>query len=672
MKLKRIANLLFLTLLLSHFALGQDTITTNKAKSPNILLIVADDLGYSDIGAFGSEIATPVLDKIAAQSRLFSNFHTMPTCAPTRSILLTGTDNHLAGLGAQQGAFTEKQKGNPGYEGYLNHRVAVLPDVLGTAGYNTYMVGKWHLGHETEHAPSKRGFQETFALMPGGASHYADQKPLHPAEPVVYRRNGQVVEKLPDDFYSTKNYTDSLLSWIERDKNNDQPFFAYLAYTAPHDPLQAPKAYIDKYKGKYEEGYEIIRKRRFEQLQKNGLVSKDQELPPWPKFIPRWADLSATKKQAINRDMETLAAMVDYMDEQIGRVYNWLVANGELDNTLIIFMSDNGASGINPKKIYPSYTAEYGSQFNNELSNRGLPMSFTVLNVGWAVAGSALYRDFKYSMKEGGIRTPMFIKPVATETKENTGRNACATFTHVRDIMPTILEVANAPHPSISNDKLIKMLGKSLVPAMANPSIDIHQGEGIGYEQHGTRAFMKDGWKIVQSPMPMNSGEWELYNLNEDIGEAHNLIFSHPNKFKELLTEYKVFEKEVGIINDLPLILGKVRNVFNIIFCLLIAIFTLAILGKLSGKLTDKYTQWGYGKQFMYVLAIAELLAVGGLFTRYNQYPAWFLVAIMGGAFFTLIRNRENWKRYLLPLFASLLLGLYLLLKSGWLIKLFF
>jgi len=650
----------------SIYGYGQDQIRAQDYPKPNVLLIVADDLGYSDIGAYGSEIATPILDKIAAQSVRFSNFHTMPTCAPTRSILLTGADNHLVGLGAQPGGFTNKQKGRPGYEGYLNARVATLPEVLQTAGYRTYMSGKWHLGHEDERAPHTRGFEETFALMPGGSSHFYDQMPLHPEEPVVYRRNGKVIQTLPQDFYSTKNYTDTLLSWIDRDKESKKPFFAYLAYTAPHDPLQAPQEYIDKYKGVYDEGYEVFRKRRFEGLKEKELISSDQEFPVWPKLIPRWSDVDQSEKQELLRDMETYAAMVDYLDEQIGRVYNWLETNDAMDNTIIIFTSDNGASGLDSKMFYPSYTDEYDSQFNNDLPNRGLINSFTNLDAGWAVASSALFRDFKGFTTEGGIRTPMFIKPIM-----ETGKNVCSTFTHVADLMPTILEMSGVSHPSSNNSELVKMTGKSLIPLLKDPFLDIHKGEGIGFELHGTRAFIKDGWKILQSPMPLGNGQWELYNLNEDATEMNNLILADNDKFNEMLSGYESYESEVGVIYGLPGPLGIVSKLFNIIFWLLIAVFGLAIFGKLSGKLKYKYAKWGYGTIFMYVLAGVELLAVLGLFTIYYQYAAYVLVTIIIGAIFTLVRNKENWKSYLLPLPTSMLLGLYFLFKSGWLMTIF-
>ncbi|MEM1321841.1 MAG: arylsulfatase [Bacteroidota bacterium] len=653
--MKTQTKLLFFLLICAICGYGQD-------QRPNILLIVADDLGYSDIGAYGGEIATPFLDTIAEQSILFNNFHTLPTCAPTLSVLLTGADNHLVGIGAQEGGFTKKQKGQPGYEGYLNERTVTLPEVLQTAGYRTYMSGKWHLGHHAEQAPCKRGFQETFALMPGGASHYADQKPLHPAEPVVYRRNGQVLKTLPPDFYSTKNYTDSLLLWMERDKQSEQPFFAYLAYTAPHDPLHAPEAYIKKYDGFYEEGYEVLRKKRFAQLQKRGLISPSQSLPNWPKFIPRWADLSETKKRTTIRDMQTLAAMVDYMDEQIGRVYHWLTANNQLDNTLIIFISDNGSPGLDSRKIYPTYSKTFASQFNNELTNRGLPNSFTNLYAGWSVASIAQYRDFKTYATEGGIRNPMLIK---APRAFNTQKNICTTMTHVSDLMPTILEVAGAEHPSRSNTHLINMRGKSLAPILANPTLDVHQSEGIGIELHGTRAYIKDGWKILQVPIPGGSGDWDLYNLNQDPAEQNNLIFTHRSKFKELHTAYQQYEEEVGVIYDLPLVLGTIDTAFHLLFYCLIGLLLLSIFNNWN---TVKASQKSPAKPLLAMLLGIEILGIIGLFTIFNPYAAYVLLATQVLRLLLLISRQARWTTYGLGLASCFLLCSFLLFKSGWLV----
>ncbi len=364
----RLAAWLFLIGTIPGIAAGQAENSHAQGERPNILLIVADDLGYTDIGAFGGEIDTPNLDRLAVEGMRLSNFHVLPTCAPTRAVLLTGVDNHRAGIGSQ--VITAEQKGKPGYEGYLNSRVATLPEVLGAAGYRTYHTGKWHLGVEKSHGPHARGFDETFTLLAGGASHFADASPLRPGGEARYLRNGKLVESLPGNFYSSQHYTDLLLAWMERDRNSERPFFAYLAYTAPHDPLHAPPAYIEKYRGRYDRGWEELRRERFNRVQEKGLIPAHHQLPPWPSVVKRWDSLSELEQANSARDMEVYAAMVDYMDEQIGRVYQWLEANGELDNTLIFFLSDNGANGF-PSRLYPGHDDEYHARFDNSLENRG-------------------------------------------------------------------------------------------------------------------------------------------------------------------------------------------------------------------------------------------------------------------------------------------------------------
>ncbi len=229
------------------------TTEPTSKKQPNVLVIVADDMGYSDIGAFGgSDIHTPHIDSLATAGIRLSNFHAQPTCVPTRAELLTGVDHHLSGFGSH--VMTEEQAGKPGYEGHLNGRVVTLAEVLAQQGYRTYLSGKWHLGEELQHGPATRGFQESFTLLPGGASHYADAQAIQPSEPAVYVHNGKVVDKLPDDFYSTKDYTNWMLQWRDRDRDSSKPFFAYLAYTAPHNPLQAPASYIAKCRAVYDAG----------------------------------------------------------------------------------------------------------------------------------------------------------------------------------------------------------------------------------------------------------------------------------------------------------------------------------------------------------------------------------------------------------------------------------
>ena len=521
----------------------EDVTVVKEAKKTNILLIVADDMGFSDISPFGGEVLTPTLGKLANEGIMLTNFHVLPTCSPSRSVLLSGTDNHMAGLGSMEELKTPKQLGKPGYEGYLNNTVAHLPQVLFNAGYQTYLSGKWHLGFEKEHWPSNKGFAETFTLLPGGGSHWADRKPLSPPQIMNYVRNGELVKNLPSDFYSTKNYTDYILEWLERDNNDEKPFFAYVSYTASHDPLHAPKEYIDKYRGKYDAGFEQLRIERFESLKTLGIIPETTNLPPWSG--KSWDDLSPQEKRESARDMEVYAAMIDYMDEQIARIFKWLEDNNEMDNTIIVFLSDNGANGA-MSTAYGGQTEEYLNSFDNSLENRGLPNSYVEMGPEWATASMSPHRLFKAFASEGGIISPCIIKlPESINNKK-----ANKVFTHISDIMPTLLEIAGVEHPSVQNDSIPGMIGKSLLPLLYGEKESIHSNEGIGYELHGMRAFIKGEWKILNMQKPFGTGDWELFNLAQDPSETNDLSNKSPEKRNELIAAWEEYSKNVGIVYD--------------------------------------------------------------------------------------------------------------------------
>ena len=235
-------------------------------KKPNILVIVVDDIGYTDLGVFGSEIETPNIDKLATDGIKFANYYVAPTCSPTRAMLLSGIDNHLVGMGSMSGEQSENQKGQPGYEGYLNFRVAALPNILKDSNYHTYMTGKWHLGYEENNSPTARGFDRSFALLSGGAGHFNNMLPILGSKKAPYRDDGVIIDALPDDFYSTEFYTEKMLEYIDSNQVDDKPFFGYLAYTAPHWPLQAPQSSIEKQQGNYDHGYDVIYQKRLEKL----------------------------------------------------------------------------------------------------------------------------------------------------------------------------------------------------------------------------------------------------------------------------------------------------------------------------------------------------------------------------------------------------------------------
>ena len=513
-------------------------------QKPNILLIVADDMGYSDISPFGGEVNTPTLSKLAEQGVMLTNFHVLPTCSPSRSVLLSGTDNHIAGLGSMGELATPKQIGNPGYEGYLNNTVAHLPQILYDGGYHTYMAGKWHLGHEEEHRPSKKGFEETFALLPGGGSHWADKMPLSPPQIMSYSRNGIINDELPEDFYSTKNYTDYVLNWLEKDKNDEKPFFAYVAYTAPHDPLHAPENYIEKYKGKYDNGFNELRTARFESLKSLGIIPDSAAFSPW--IGPTWDELSEEEKKESAKDMEVYAAMIDYMDDQILRIFDWLEENNKMDNTIIVFFSDNGANGA-MSTAYPGQTEEYLNSFDNSIENRGLPNSYIEMGPAWASASMSPHRLYKAFTTEGGIISPCIVKLPASI---NNNIKMSKAFTHISDMMPTFLEAAGMVHPSEQNESVPKMMGKSMLSLFSGEKDAVHYGEGIGYELHGMRAYIKDEWKIVNLPKPFGSSDWQLYNLAKDPAESNDLSEQFPEKRNELITAWEEYSENVGLIYD--------------------------------------------------------------------------------------------------------------------------
>jgi arylsulfatase len=541
-KLRLLALLPLLALAFSSCAVEQQAAT-----QPNILLIVADDLGYSDIGSFGGEIATPALDRLAEEGLRLSNFHVLPSCSPTRSVLMSGTDNQVAGMGTMGELLTPEMEGQPGYEGYLNFQVAALPEVLRAGGYHTYMAGKWHLGHEEETIPYARGFEETFTLVPGGGSHWNDRRPLSPPQTMFYRRNGELVEELPQDFYSTKYYTDILLQSIQQNQGDGVPFFAYLSYTAPHDPLHAPQEYIDKYEGKFDQGWDALREQRLQALKDLGIVAEDAVAFPRLLSVEAWDEMSPEERQLAARDMEVYAAMIDYMDEQIQRVFDYLKEIGEYDNTMIIFFSDNGANG-HPQTAYPGQTEEYMASFDNSLENRGLRNSFIEPGPGWSQASMAPSRMFKAFTSEGGIRAPFLVKLPGEMPNAGTMNHS---FFHVRDIMPTILDVAGIEHtPEIDGRQVIPMHGSSLLDLLAGEVATPYAGASqVGYELFGMRAFFDGDWKVLWMPPPFGPGEWELFNLREDPAETNDLGGQYPERLAEMVARWEQYKEANGVLD---------------------------------------------------------------------------------------------------------------------------
>lgn len=521
--------------------------TTKNDSNPNILLIVADDLGFSDIQPFGGEIRTPNLTRLSDNGVRFTRFHTSSLSAPTRAMLLTGNDNHQCGLGNMPPGHGENQYMQSGYEGYINDRAITIAEVLKENGYYTCMAGKWHLGALDGHTPDDKGFQNSFTMLAGGACHFANVFPLSESEnPVTfYIENGKRIDKLPDDFYSSTDYTDKIMEYIDKCPA-DKPFFAYLAYTAPHDPLQVPDDWKDRYKGVYDCGYDSIRVARFARQQQMGIVSEDAEFPVLTGDNPKWEALSDEKKREQSAKMEIYASMVECMDYNIGRLLDRLELDGKLDNTIVIFMSDNGA---NPKEPYnyPGSSEEYiDKHYNNELENYGNPTSFISQGAAWAEISNTPYKRYKMTTNEGGICTPLIVSGKKFIKKSHIDTNS---LLHVTDIVPTILELTNAKRPETRNGiQLAPLYGESFLTKLNS---EINSNRTLCFEMIENKAVIRGDWKAVQLKKPYGDGvTWKLYNIKHDLSEEKDIANVYPEILKELITEWDKYSKSVGYIKS--------------------------------------------------------------------------------------------------------------------------
>ncbi|MDB5469367.1 MAG: Arylsulfatase [Caulobacter sp.] len=529
-------------------------------RRPNFLVIVADDLGFSDLGAFGGEISTPNLDALAARGVRMTGFHTAPTCSPTRSMLMSGIDNHRAGLGSMAETVTEVQTGAPGYEGYLSHDVASLPEVLHDNGYRTVMSGKWHLGREEDQSPEARGFDRSFALLQGLSNHFgADQNPAWAAvDNAPTYRDGRKVVRFPDGAYSSDVFADRLIGFLKEDTAR-RPFFAYLTFTAPHWPLQAPPELIAKYKGRYDAGPEALREERLARLKALGLVPQDAV--PHPLVgVPAWSSLTPQERAFEARKMEVYAAMVEQLDRNVGRVVQALKDTGAYDNTVIVFMSDNGteATPFTAPRLVDAEKAKTLS-IDNSLGNVGAGNSYVGYGPGWAQAGSAPGRLHKGYVTEGGIRAPAIVAGPGVG-----GPRIIDAFLHVKDILPTLLELAGLTPPATRNGKPVKPVeGHSWKAVLAGGSGPVWRAdEAVGWELFYRRALRKGDWKAVylprspdglpysrENPLP---ADWELYNLASDPGETTNLAARDPDRLRELVADWDRYAHDAGVVIPPP------------------------------------------------------------------------------------------------------------------------
>ncbi|GGO79351.1 arylsulfatase [Marinobacterium nitratireducens] len=529
----------------------QAAATRDQSERPNILVVVADDLGYADIGSFGGEIDTPNLDALAGAGLRFANFHAEPACSPTRAALLTGVDPHKAGLGNMAEELAPNQQGKPGYEGYLNNRVVSIASLLRDSGYETYLSGKWHLGKTEETSPAARGFDKSFALLVSG-SHFDDMKPAYAPTPdakALYREGMTLLDTLPDNFeYSTQFYVDQMIDYIEADKDSGKPFFGYLAYFAPHWPLQAPDAALKKYQGRYDEGYDVILERRLEQQKALGLIPADAEGAERPPKGKAWSELTPEQQKIEKRQMEVYAAMVDQIDVHTGRLIDYLKANDLYDNTVVLFISDNGPEGHDldetwPGDQFPAIRKVIDETHDFSYEQMGRVGSYTFYGPNWAQVSSPAFRLHKGFPTEGGTRVPAMLRMPGDARKGE----IVDDLVTVRDVTPTLLELAGVEHPgSLYKDREVEpMTGLSFASL---PQGGKMPERVVGGELFGKRFVRAGDWKLVHMPEPWGTGEWNLYNLKSDLAERHDLAAEEPEKLAEMKGLWEQYAADNNVI----------------------------------------------------------------------------------------------------------------------------
>ncbi len=493
---------------------------------PNIVLILADDMGFSDLGSFGSEIRTPHLDRLAAEGLRITQFYNSGRCCPSRAALLTGLYPHQAGVGDMV-----QDKGVPAYQGYLSKNSATIAQLLKTGGYNTIVSGKWHVGLVPSAWAVNRGFDQSFTLQNNGSSYFNSEPLYNDGRKVTFQLNGREIQRYDTSCYLTQAITDFAIQSIDRIKDQQNPFFLYLAYNAPHWPIQALPEDIARYKGKYLQGWDALREARYRKLISLGIIQKEWKLSPRFGKAPEWNVLSEAEKDKWDTRMAIYAAMIDRMDQCIGQVLDKVKAIGRDRNTLVIFVSDNGGSGDTVREW------DYVTQKTGE---PGSVHSIDSYDPPWGNASNTPFKLFKKNTHEGGIASP-FIAWFPGKIKANALSRQVG---HITDIMPTLLDVAGVRYPEmLANEKLTPLAGSSLTALFQNPQAT--RAKTIFWEHEGSRAMRKADWKLVAEI----GQPWELYDLNADRSETNNLANRYPQKVKELEKEYLEWAAKVGVLD---------------------------------------------------------------------------------------------------------------------------
>ena len=547
MVLQRIGFVLLITLF--PFIVTADSLMVK----PNIVLILIDDGALMDLGCYGGEAKTPNIDQLARNGTMFTHFHTSPMCAPSRAMLLTGYDSHLTGVPNLPLFLPPEYAVKEGYKGILNNKVKTIGTRLKNNGYRTYVTGKWHLGHTENTLPSKRGFDRTYILDASGADNYEHKAYLPTQSKPPWFEDGQPID-LPTDFYSSRNLVDKMIEFQKQSPNDGQPFFSYLAFQAIHIPVQAPKAFIDKYEGVYDEGWAKIKQTRFEKAKTLGLIPPKAKVGDMLPVLKDWEILSEEEKKFHAKTMAVNAGMLEAMDFHVGRYIEYLKQAGKFDNTVFIVTSDNGPEASDPSQVAGMNLWLKSVGYHRDFDKLGERGSWNFIGPEFASAAAGPSAFFKFHAGEGGIRVPLIFSG-----KNIPARQSKKPFSMVTDIVPTILDIANVSKTDTEQDP--QFTGKSLVPVLQNKAEIVYQpDEPIGLEAAAQSALFKGDMKLVKNGRPFGDGVWRMYNLATDPGETVDLAASEPALFKILKADYAAYCTKYGVL-EMPASYGPILEV---------------------------------------------------------------------------------------------------------------
>ncbi len=515
---------------------------------PNIVILLADDWGFSDVGAFGAEFATPNIDALAHSGMRFSNFHVAGSCSPTRAMLQTGVMNHRNGLGNMPETIPDAHRGKPGYDTVMNHRVVTIAQLLKAAGYRTYLTGKWHLGSDPSRLPHARGYDRAFSLADAGADNF-EQRPIEGMyDKANWTENGKPAT-LPKDYYSSHFVVQRMIDYIEADRKSGKPFFASINFLANHIPVQAPDSDIARYSAMYKTGWTALRDARAKRAAALGIMPAGVPIVTMP-TTPDWQKLDADERAAAVRVMQAYGGMATAMDREVGRLVAHLKATGDYDNTIFVFLSDNGAEPTNPFHSLRNRMF-LGMQYDLGTANIGRRGSFSAIGPGWASAAASPLSGYKFTAAEGGLRVPLIIAwPGNSQVRPGAISDGLA---HVTDILPTLTEMAGVPgHRGDWQGRAVEPLtGRSLVPVLNGQPGSVHGDAPLGYELSGNAALFRGDYKLVRNLAPTGDGQWRLYDLKADPGETRDLSAAMPDRFAALMADYRAYAKANGVL-DMP------------------------------------------------------------------------------------------------------------------------